>query len=292
MIILEGIDAAGKTTIANALAARLKTNVIHSSKPKLDMGWIEYHSRSLTMPAVVLDRYHIGEAIWPIIFEDGRKPMLRWQQHMVERILLQRGAILVQVIDSFDTINERLKQRQEDEITRPYYNKVIDLFRDACEHSLLDYVCVHNGTWTLQESLDLIISFYARAQYERAHLARFRGTGSVKPGGTMVVGERNISGLTILDDTYAPLCNLTDRNLHVALQLSGNSNIYLTYFKKSGNRRNDRHALINEQGLLQPKRIVCIDPQAYSECTALFPGLNITLVEKKSNAHDYAKFFV
>jgi thymidylate kinase len=292
MIILEGIDAAGKTTIANALAARLRTNVIHSSKPKLDMGWVEYHSRSLNMPAVILDRYHIGEAIWPIIFEDGRKPMLRWQQHMVERILLQRGAILVQVIDSFDIINERLKQRQEDEISRQYYNQVIDLFRDACEHSLLDYIYVHNGMRDIHETLDLICSLYARTQYQRAHIARFRGTGSVKPGGIMVVGERNISGLNILDDTYAPLCNLTDRNLHIALQLSGRTDFYLTYFKKTGNRRNDRHALINEQGLLQPSRIVCVDPLAYYECSSLFPGAKVILTEKKSNAQDYAKFFI
>lgn len=291
MIILEGLDAVGKTTLANALAARLGTSVIHSSKPKLEIGWIEYHVRSLTMEPVILDRYHIGEAVWPVIFNDGRKPMLRWQQHMVERIMLQRGAILVLLNDSLDVINQRLKQRGENEISFEQYTQTVTLFRDACEHSLLNTVFIHNATWEQKDILDLIASSYSRMQINRQPLARFRGTGSTKPGSIMVVGEKNPSGLNILDNTYAPLCCLTDRVLQTALQLSGQSDFYLTYVKKTGNRRSDRHALINEQGILQPRKIICVDQESYAECKVLFPGANLSFAEKKSNPHQYAKFF-
>jgi thymidylate kinase len=291
MIILEGLDATGKTTLANALAARLASSVIHSSKPKLEMGWIEYHVRSMAMEPAILDRYHIGEAVWPVIFNDGRKPMLRWQQHMVERIMLQRGAILVLLNDSHEVINQRLKLRGENEISLEQYTETYSLFRDACEHSLLSTIFINNASWEQRDILDLISSAYTRVQMNRQPIARFRGTGTVKPGSIMIVGEKNPSGLNILDNTYAPLCCLTDRVLQTALHLSGQSDFYLTYFKKIGNRRSDRHALMTEQGLLQPRKIICVDNESYTECKALFPGLNISLVELKSNPHQYAKFF-
>lgn len=291
MIILEGIDAVGKTTLANALAARLGTSVVHSSKPKFDAGWIEYHVRSMTMEPVILDRYHIGEAVWPIIFNDDRKPMLRWQQHMVERIMLQRGAILVLMNDTHEAINHRLKLRGENEISLEQYTETYSLFRDACEHSLLNTIFIHNATWEQKDTLDLIASSYSRMQIARQPLARFRGTGCVKPGSIMIVGNKNPSGLNILDNTYAPLCCLTDRVLHTALQLSGESDFYLTYFKKTGNKRSDSLSIMTEQGILQPRKIICVDIDSYTECTRLFPGLNISLVELKSNPHQYAKFF-
>lgn len=291
MIILEGIDAVGKTTLAKALAQRLNTTVIHSSKPALNLGWVEYHNRNLTLKPAIYDRYHIGEAVWPIIFEDGRKPMLRWQQHMVERMLLQKSAVLILLNDSLEKINSRLKDRGEDEISQQCYKETVDLFRDSCEHSLLDYGFIHNGTWEQKDILDYAVSLYAKAQYNRINMSRFRGTGVIKTNCTMVVGERNVSGLTLLDEQYSPLCNLTDKDLHIALHLSGKTDFYLTLFKKTGNRTNDRKALVEEFYLLQPRKVVCVDVFSYNECKILLPGVNVIFAEKNLNHAEYAKFF-
>lgn len=79
--IIEGTDACGKSTYARHLVSKFnKTNVstehfkyIHADKPSKDNWFDEYISPVLAIDNFVLDRWHLGEIVWPQIY--GRQSL-------------------------------------------------------------------------------------------------------------------------------------------------------------------------------------------------------------------------
>lgn len=78
MIILEGPDGTGKTTLANALAKKLNGMVIHAG---FDRRWDirQFHSAVITSAyfienagcPVILDRWAVSEAVYGRVFRGG-----------------------------------------------------------------------------------------------------------------------------------------------------------------------------------------------------------------------------
>ncbi len=73
--ILEGTDATGKSTHASWLAKKTNAKLIHASIPQHANWFQEYvkpiHTHLEATPEVplILDRWHMGEMIWPAIFQ-------------------------------------------------------------------------------------------------------------------------------------------------------------------------------------------------------------------------------
>lgn len=289
MIILEGLDAVGKTTIANHLATELGCKVSHSKKPT--DGWFEYVERSKQAEALIFDRFHIGEVVWPVIFDDGRKPMLRWQQHMIERILLQRNALLVFMHGTFYDINSRLVSRGEEPISHQTYEQRFYLFNDAVKGSIIPSIGLGDPLANINYTINTILSAYAKRYVDIKNLKQYRATGSIVPGAIMVVGFKDYKGLSLFDTRYAPLSYPDhNKNLGIALQLSGHTSHYLTYFKKTGGLINDKKALLNEYIGLRPRKVVCIDEESFSICKTLLTDKTILATYNNSNTQ-YAEFF-
>lgn len=71
IIIIEGADGVGKTRYARALVKENKARYQHKNKPKRNT-WLEEYITALDHLAgqpVVCDRWHVGEMIWPVLFE-------------------------------------------------------------------------------------------------------------------------------------------------------------------------------------------------------------------------------
>lgn len=85
IILLEGLDATGKSTLALALYKALKAPVaiMHAGPPIVTTALREY-VWPLGIAAngyiVVCDRWHLGEMVWPIIFE--REPLIQDSEHL------------------------------------------------------------------------------------------------------------------------------------------------------------------------------------------------------------------
>lgn len=79
LVIIEGMDKTGKTTICNYYIYQ-GYEYIHMTAPRKDISRAEYIAEMLTIIAstankkVILDRSHFGELIWPYIF--SRTPLL------------------------------------------------------------------------------------------------------------------------------------------------------------------------------------------------------------------------
>lgn len=67
--IIEGTDGVGKTSYAKRLAEQTSADYLHASEPKT-LNWANEYVFSLN-PAknYVLDRWHVGEMIWPKYFD-------------------------------------------------------------------------------------------------------------------------------------------------------------------------------------------------------------------------------
>jgi hypothetical protein len=99
LIVIEGVDRTGKTTLAEKLAEQLgsRARVVHAGPPsrhpveEYETAIADYDPRS--GDHLILDRWHVGEHVWPVIF--GRELHGEATARHVELFMRSRGAVLV-----------------------------------------------------------------------------------------------------------------------------------------------------------------------------------------------------
>lgn len=140
LIILEGLDKTGKSTLAEAIAARIGADIRHRGAPKAHP-LIEYEREIETyLPGagehVVYDRYHWGETVWPTIYSRRSEYTSEMFVH-TELLLRSRGAFMVLATSRAESIVERL---EADRDPYPPPNRVkpaLSLFADTYRRSVL-----------------------------------------------------------------------------------------------------------------------------------------------------------
>lgn len=116
LIVIEGVDRTGKTTLANRLAEEINGRVIHAGPPTRHP--IEEYVTSLDdyTPSVVnstiLDRWHVGEHVWPIIFERETKFQTAAKRH-TEMFMRSRGALMIYAHRDYMHLKDELVANNE-----------------------------------------------------------------------------------------------------------------------------------------------------------------------------------
>lgn len=139
MIILEGVDGSGKTTLAQAVVDRLtqvrpsdEVEVWHKRPPKvhpLD----EYETPLLryrpgTGHHIVCDRWHVGEWVYPLVL--GRESVMDvavWRH--IEMFLRSRGAVVVYTDPGLPELEKVLRERGDDFVTPQQLPLLLDRYR-------------------------------------------------------------------------------------------------------------------------------------------------------------------
>lgn len=143
LVIVEGIDATGKTTLARTIASAAVATYKHSSAPTREP-IDEYADESFRVgDRVVFDRWHWGERVWPSVF--GRSSNFTSAQFAyTERFLESRGAIVVHATtDDLHATRDRIVARGED---APSINELAmwrSKFDDVARQSRLKF-CTHS----------------------------------------------------------------------------------------------------------------------------------------------------
>lgn len=114
ILILEGADGTGKTRAASRAAVTRPAWYRHANQPT-NLTWISEYVQPLEglKGDAVLDRWHVGEAVWPSLF--GRKSLYRTLEDLRAccRILAHMDAKLVIVERDYDAIMDTLRNRGE-----------------------------------------------------------------------------------------------------------------------------------------------------------------------------------
>lgn len=132
-VILEGVDCTGKTTLAEALTDGV-VPTLHRGPPQ-EHPLVEYALCARDLLQGIFDRWHIGERVWPRVF--NRLTVYDFEMNnWVESFLLSRGAVLVHCTGKYDDVSRRIREREEQE---PAYdvNEVLQLFERRVKQSIL-----------------------------------------------------------------------------------------------------------------------------------------------------------
>jgi broad-specificity NMP kinase len=110
--IIEGSDGTGKTTFARKLADQRNADYLHASHPT-SSNWVEEYIRPIKSHNLVLDRWHVGEIVWPFIY--GRSSLFDEQTFdQCNWELAKLGAQLIVLTRSEDAIADELLSRGEE----------------------------------------------------------------------------------------------------------------------------------------------------------------------------------
>ena len=113
VIVLEGCDGVGKTTLAEALAAQHGYTVVHSGRTPDGTDLVDHHGTILALPGrLVLDRSFISELVYGPL-DRGRSRLSLPAAVTLTRRVAQRSGVLVHLTGRPDVIAARLRARQE-----------------------------------------------------------------------------------------------------------------------------------------------------------------------------------
>lgn len=135
LIILEGCDGTGKSTIAKRLASVLNAEVIHcNTKTPNDYDFfseIIYQSRERN---IIADRFMYGQFVYQ---EENQRNLTKAQLYQLEIHLLSAGAKVVLVSATTKDIEARLDSRNEKLINGLSISEVKDRFYYLMKNSML-----------------------------------------------------------------------------------------------------------------------------------------------------------
>lgn len=100
LVVIEGIDRTGKSSLADRLCTFTGGTSMHFDKPETHPLYEYTASLASYRPAsstIILDRGHVGESVWPYIFDRQSlldEPMRRW----LNMFYMSRGAVLLHAV--------------------------------------------------------------------------------------------------------------------------------------------------------------------------------------------------
>ena len=134
IIVIEGADGSGKTTLAEQLSKQTKYPIIHKSNPKSEMEKLaqmgEYLQLVRSSKNFIFDRCWYSEMAYGPVFRD--KSYISYpQMYELEKQLAKAGAIIIYCSGPKAALWMRCQKRGEEFVTsRVDFEKVYDNFEE------------------------------------------------------------------------------------------------------------------------------------------------------------------
>ena len=179
IMLLEGADGGGKTTLANYYRERGWAYVHHSMMPDLFEEFCVCLGR-ITGPTII-DRLHLSEQVYGPIYR-GRDSLGNAQARMLERVLLGKGAVVVYAKPPWSCCENSFMARQAEEMldTTAQLRQVYDRYDEVMAQTALQVI-------SYDFTIDRPESVIERAWWPQTHA---EGIGHLAPGVVLLVGDQ------------------------------------------------------------------------------------------------------
>lgn len=128
MIIIEGCDKTGKTTLSRELSRKTGFPIVKFSQPKTKNPYNEYVDFLMKLKRdVILDRFHVGEFVYPVVYN---RPMVLTRRHFrtIEYMLMTLGAVTVHASTNVETIKRKFVEDGEEYNVTHTVGLTVDMF--------------------------------------------------------------------------------------------------------------------------------------------------------------------
>jgi thymidylate kinase len=270
MIIIEGPDGAGKSTLVQYIRRELGRIVIKPYYPKVNQLSYYLHSGPLYND-YFLERYYLSEVVYPR-FKKNREPMEDWKQFMIESALYQYAPVIFYLRPSRETILENIKVRGDDYVSIEEVDLMIEEYDKAIQRSHIPSIRYDfksdNVDEKIGEALDLHRENYELTEY----FHQFLSAGNcLKEEGIMFIGDEPSNKSVgegfiraFLSDKGSPAL------LHEILWKAGVYDTEMPYFTNWGkgfDNDHDRFVALNEEiKRLNPRKIICLGKEVAEKC--------------------------
>lgn len=132
LIVLEGCDGVGKTTIARNLAKVLDARIIHcTAKTPNDYKFFKSIIDASRYQNIIADRFCYGQFVYQ---NEKERALTHAELTQLELDMAEAGAKVIHVHAPVQEVESRLRYRQEK--TELSVEEIMDRFIDVFEHSL------------------------------------------------------------------------------------------------------------------------------------------------------------
>lgn len=152
IIILEGCDKTGKTTLARALARMLGWPVVAFKQPKTTPPVDEYFRAALQPGRFIFDRFHLGQLVYGPVYRGERDRRERFR--LLELLLRARGAVLVYLRHCVPELIQRFRRDREDFAKEGDVSRLLTLYEGVYTWSCLP--CRSFALSTVQDIPDAV----------------------------------------------------------------------------------------------------------------------------------------
>jgi thymidylate kinase len=142
IIILEGENKTGKTTLANYIIDNYGFDYVKCSQPKGDpfeeyMEIIEEIKR--TGKDTIIDRFHIGEFVWGPLYRGGSLLNIK-HLDIIDKLLIENETYLFYCYDDIENIVERFDKEKEEFATKNKIKDVLSFYDSVLKETQLPII--------------------------------------------------------------------------------------------------------------------------------------------------------
>lgn len=262
MIIIEGPDSSGKSTLVKWIRDNTLHSIVKPYYPKREQLSYYLHTGAFYRGSF-LERYYLSEIVYPR-FKLNRPVMESWKQFLIEASLQPYAPVIIYARPPKDIVLECLKNRGDEYVSPEEVEEMLNIYDWAIERSHIPVVRYNFDKDDPKEIIEITKEIYLKRKNLSGYFYPFLSSGDFyKSHPIMFIGDEPSN--TSMGDGYIRAFispNGSSSFLHKSLYAAGIYSREMPYFTNWGkgfdNDRDRRDSIEREIEVLRPKKIICL----------------------------------